>query len=204
MPAPYEILRVLEVISNEAKYMAFIWHILFGALLAAILFGWRPSRRLAGILLCFPLFSVSVFSWVYGNPFNGTTFLVIAILTLYFTAGLSGGTVTIAAVPFAALGAILVAFGWIYPHFLHDASLLNYLYSAPVGLVPCPTLSVIIGLALLFDGLQSRGWALTLVIAGLFYALFGSIRLRVYIDLVMLIGALGLLINTVSHWSGRK
>ena len=59
------------------------------------------------------------------------------------------------------IGLVMIGFGWVYPHFLEGPAI-DYLYASPVGLVPCPTLAVAIGFALLGNGLGSRAWALTI------------------------------------------
>jgi len=87
----------------------------------------------------------------------------------------------------------MAAFGLVYPHFTHTASAIGYLYAAPTGLVPCPTLSLAIGVALIADGLGSRAFALLLAAAGLFYGIFGVVRLGVTLDLGLIAGAAVLL-----------
>lgn len=84
----------------------------------------------------------------------------------------------------------MIGFGWVYPHFLDNAALVEYLYAAPTGLIPCPTLSIVIGFTLILGGLRSRAWCLVLTIVGLFYGVFGAARLGVKIDGVLLLGAL--------------
>ncbi len=83
----------------------------------------------------------------------------------------------------------MVALGWVYPHFLATDSFLPYLYAAPVGLLPCPTLLAVTGLALILRGLDCRPWSLTLGAVGLFYGLFGALRLGVVIDGTLILGA---------------
>ena len=58
------------------------------------------------------------------------------------------------------VGTAMVAFGWVYPHFSSDPSLFAYFYGAPTGLLPCPTLSLVIGLSLLARGfgVMFRRW----------------------------------------------
>jgi hypothetical protein len=84
----------------------------------------------------------------------------------------------------------MFGFGWVYPHFLEDSTPIVYLYAAATGLIPCPTLSIVIGLTLLLGGLRSRPWCLVLTIVGLFYGTFGAGQLGVNIDWVLLFGAL--------------
>lgn len=94
-----------------------------------------------------------------------------------------------AAPPMRAAGAGLAAFGRVYPHFLEGGHV-RYLYAAPLGLVPCPTLALVVGLTPMLRGLESRGWTLTLAVASLFYGLFGWFRLGVAMDGALLLGAL--------------
>ena len=79
----------------------------------------------------------------------------------------------------------------IYPHFLVGPAA-SYLYASPAGLLPCPTLAIAIGFALLGNGLGSRPWSLTLAAVGLFYGLFGVFRLGVYLDIALVGGAIAL------------
>jgi hypothetical protein len=95
-------------------------------------------------------------------------------------------------------GSLLFAFGWLYPHFLEAGTPHRYLYAAPTGLVPCPTLSAVIGLALILEGFGSRAWSLTLAVLGLLYGVVGTFRLHVLIDMVLLVGAAGLGITALS------
>jgi hypothetical protein len=88
---------------------------------------------------------------------------------------------------------MLLEFGWLYPHFLAENFTLHYLYRAPLGVLPCPTLAAVIGLALLLRGFESRAWSSVLAIVGLFFGLFGAIRLAVAMDLLLVLGALILL-----------
>ncbi len=74
MPSSQKILEGLTAIANDWQALAIVWHVVLGALLLALLLGWRPSKRLAGVLLAVPLASVSVLAWISENPFNGTLF----------------------------------------------------------------------------------------------------------------------------------
>jgi hypothetical protein len=87
-------------------------------------------------------------------------------------------------------GTMMIAFGLVYPHFVNATSILDYLYRPPTGLLPCPTLSLLIGVGLAVNGLDARGWSLLLSVAGLLYGVIGAFRLGVQIDIVLLIGSL--------------
>ena len=194
MPSRAEILQTLGLVSNEQAILAIIWHVLIAIAVIGIFLGWRPSKKLGATALSIPLISVSVIAWVYKNPFNGLVFLLLAVIL--FIIGLRRPSEKVDAPPVWAsvAGALLVVFGWVYPHFLMGGTWLKYLYRAPTGLIPCPTLCLVIGLALLANGFSSRAWSVCLGIVGVFYGLTGVFSLGVTIDVVLLLGALSLLI----------
>ncbi len=201
MPAPAEILEGLASIANEMVSLAILWHVLVALMIIGIILGWRPSRKLGSVLLTLPLLSVSTLAWRYDNPFNGAVFLLFAVILA--TVGLRMPAEKPQKAPLWGIvcGVLMILFGWIYPHFLKDGAWLRYLYSAPLGLIPCPTLSLAIGFAMMANGFSSRSWSIALAVAGMFYGLFGALRLGVRIDFILLAGVLLLLIQTVTSRS---
>ena len=193
MPSSEEILNSLSTIANQWQLLAIVWHIYFGVLAAGLVFGLRPSRRTSGVLLALPLLSVSVLAWMSANPFNGTMFAIAAVALIVIALRQPDAQLRIAPTWAVVAGALMYLFGWVYPHFLDTVSFVPYLYGAPVGLVPCPTLSIVIGLGLVVAGLNSRAWSAVLGAMGVFYGVFGAFRLGVTIDVVLLLGALLLL-----------
>jgi hypothetical protein len=193
MPAPEQVLSGLREIANAWKWLAILWHVILALLVVTLAFGVRPTRRIVGILTALPLLSVSALAWGGRSPFNGTIFGLVGIAVIAISAGLGETRVVAAAPSFWLPGILMIAFGWIYPHFLGTASLVPYLYSAPMGLIPCPTLSVVVGLGLVFGGLRSRAWTYVVSAVGLFYGYYGAKRLGVRLDWVLVFGALWLL-----------
>lgn len=189
MPTGEQILAGLENIANQWKWLAVFWHVYLGGIMLMLIIGKRPSARLTGLLLVMPLFSVSGLAWSIGNPFNGTVFALVGLAAGVIALKLLREPVAVAPVWAVVTGGMLSGFGWVYPHFLSDARWWMYLYAAPVGLVPCPTLAVVIGLGLVVSGLNSRAWMLVIGIAGLCYGVFGAWRLAVTIDWVLFAGA---------------
>ena len=194
MPSSADILEGLTTIANDWRGVAIVWHVFLGAFLFSLVSGWRPSRRLIGALLTAPLASVSALAWASGNPFNGTAFAALSLALAAVAIRLPVRAVRIGSRPLLVPGALLVGFGWAYPHFLQTDEWTSYLYAAPLGLLPCPTLSAIIGMSLIVDLLGSRPWALVLSAVGVVYGLIGAFQLGVNVDVVLLVGAL---------WMGR-
>jgi hypothetical protein len=189
MPSAETILAQLRTIAAEWKPLAILFHVYFGILAAALIAGVRPSRRSAGRLLALPFVSVSAVAWFEGNPFNGAVFAVLWIALLVIAGRLSTDRIRLAPPALRVPGIALFLFGWAYPHFLPEEPVWAYLYRAPTGLIPCPTLAIVIGLALVADGLRSRAFGLALGLAGLLYGAIGVFRLGVTIDAALLAGA---------------
>jgi len=189
MPTAEQILLGLKEVANNWRPLAIFWHVYFAALVMILISGIRPARRTAGLLLGLPLLSVSIAAWTVSNPFNGVIYAVVGLIFLYLASRLPRENIQLAPISIIVPGIILFLFGWVYPHFLETTSFFPYLYSAPTGLIPCPTLSIVIGLFLILDCLGSRALSLILGLSGLFYGLIGAFRLRVSIDGVLLLGA---------------
>jgi hypothetical protein len=193
MPASHEILSNLRLISHEVAWLSAIWHAVAAITIVVLLAGFRPKRRTAAASLSMPLASVSIVALASENPFNGAVFAALSILLAGLAFGASTATATLGSPWALILGSLLIAFGWIYPHFLEPSHWFAYLYSAPMGTIPCPTLSAVVGAALVADGFGARAWRLTLAISALLYSAMGIFRLGVAIDALLLLGAFGLI-----------
>jgi hypothetical protein len=190
MPAAESIHSWATAVANDWRWLAILWHVTLGAFLIVFVTAWRPSARLVGLALVLPVASVSVLAWLSGNPFNGLTFALLALLLLNAATRMPHTTATRASSRWVVAGAALVAFGWTYPHFLRTDTWTAYAYASPFGLLPCPTLSVVLGITLILGGLQSTGWNVLLVTAGVLYGVIGVFSLGVSLDLWLLGGAI--------------
>lgn len=188
-----EIISGLQAIVNEYSMYAVIWHVVFYVLIIALIANWKPSNELFVLFISLPALSVAIFALLSGNPFNGTLFSILAILILIFGVKASSQPVSISQMPFVVTGILMIVFGLIYPHFIEPNSVIKYLYASPVGLIPCPTLSILIGFVLLFNGFGSQPITLTLITFGLFYGIFGVLKLAVYLDFFLVFGTVTLL-----------
>lgn len=190
-----EIVAGLQAIVNYNMLIATIWHIVIYVLIISLLSGWNPSNKLMVILFCLPVVSVSVLAWLSGNPFNGILFTVMAVLIIISGLKSSSQLITTSQITFLVIGILMIAFALLYPHFLESGSFFKYLYASPVGLIPCPTLSLLIGFALVYNGFGSNALTISLIVYGLFYGLFGVFRLGVTLDIGLIIGAVSLLVK---------
>lgn len=145
MPSPSEILGSLTYYTvNPWSEVAVGWHVAVAGLLAALILGWRSTHRQWSLILSIPLVSISVFAWLTQNRFNGTLFALGAVASSIIGARLPSIPAPRASIAVAMLGFGMIAFGWVSPHFLEGGSTVRDLFAAPTGLVPCPTLSVVV------------------------------------------------------------
>ena len=187
--APDRILSALASIANEWKTLAMAWHVFLATLLLAVAAGWRPSARVLGGVLGLMVVSVSAVAWLSGNPFNGTALGVLAGGLTWMATRFTSAPLRFAKRPWTLVGAGLIAFGSTYPHFLATDIWTTFLYAAPFGLLPCPTLAVVIGITLLVEELHSAPWSTAVALAGVIYGGFGVFRLGVELDWVLLLAS---------------
>jgi hypothetical protein len=195
MPKTDEILAGLEGIVNNYSLIAIVWHVVLYAIIVALLARWLPTNKFFVLMMCLPVISVAVMAFMTGNPFNGMLFSILAVLVIIFGMRVSGQPVQTSGLVFMVIGILMIVFGLVYPHFISEGSFVRYLYASPVGLIPCPTLSLLIGFLLLYNGFGSQSVTLTFVIFGLFYGIFGVLKLGVYLDLFLVFGSVTLLIK---------
>lgn len=189
MPSPATILSELTAMANGWRWLAIGWHVWLAMLTGLLVAGWRPSARTAGWMVGAPLVSVALVAWLSGNPFNGAMFVALGAALGLESFRISSVQVRLASPAWIARGAALVGFGATYPHFLQVDSPAAYVVAAPFGLLPCPTLSVVIGSTLVFANLGSRRWNALLLAVAVLYGAIGVFRLGVALDWGLFIGA---------------
>jgi len=199
MPTTDEILAGTSEIASKGVAFAIAWHIVIAVVVIALIAGFRPMERTARSAIPALLLSVSVFATAYNNPFNSLVLVAAGGLLIAFAQSDGAQKVTRAPAWQFWAGGLLVIYGSFYPHFLGPASP-EYLYAAPVGLIPCPSLSVAIGFALVGNlGNTNRAWGLLLAIVGLFYGLYGMFKLGVMLDAGLLLGSLLMAATSLSR-----
>jgi len=196
MPAQQILERSISI-ANDAMPLAVLWHFVLGGVLIAAVGGWRPSRRSCDLMLCVPLASVAIISAAFGAVVDAVAIggLTVALAVLGWRTGRAPIEPGTSASDFA--GGAMLAFGVAYPHFVAVTSPLEYVYAAPIGLLPAPTLALVTGLALFTGDHGGRTWARVLVAADVVYGLIGAVYLGVYLDVGLLIGGAALLATTL-------
>lgn len=193
MPSADLILANLHTSANQWWPVAALWHVYVVAV-AAYLYIRRPVElRILRLLFALPLASVGVIAWMTGDFFNAISMALVFTLLIALGLGASAGRVRRGRALPLCLGVSLIALGWAYPHFL-DAGADAYLYAAPLGVLPCPTLAMLVGVSLVLHAPSSSiyPWVLAGVAAS--YGLFGALYLGVIIDAWLVAGALFLVV----------
>jgi hypothetical protein len=172
-----------------------LWHALL--ITFFILFSRQAvTNRLTGYLVSLLFLSVSLFAWQIRNPFNGLVFLVAGLLLIIVTRRQKNFSVVLNKnVWFKTAGILVFLSGFVYPHFLSN-DVWVHLVVAPIGLIPCPTLLIVTGLALIIDLKQPRLFLTLLIVLDAFYGLFGVFKLEVSLDGILIVSALVLLLQT--------
>jgi hypothetical protein len=188
MPSAETVLSASSMLANEWRLLAIVWHVLLAALLVEALIGGVTSSRVAGALVAAPFASVSALAWLSSNPVNGTIFAILAVLLVAIASRWRMQIVPADWRPLTLAGGLLLIFGWTYPHFLSGRSW-EYAYAAPFGVLPCPTLSGVIGLSLMFGMHRFMAWSAALAVVGITYGVIGVFWLGVALDYGLLAGA---------------
>jgi hypothetical protein len=193
MPDADTLLSSLTALAADHRLVAQAWH---GALLLAAiawLGGWRPRPSFSLALLALPFASAGLLALADGASFNGIVMsaAAAACVGLSATQRADGGYRRDRILP-RSIALLMLAFAWGYPHFAPTPWFPAGLYSSPIGVLPCPTLALAIGVGLLLGGFGSRAATCVFVALGLFYGAVGVLVLGVAMDGLLLAGALAL------------
>ena len=188
------ILAAASAIANEWRGVATAWHVMFAVMVILILYRAIPRGAAAGWLAGSAL-SVALLAWWSGNPFNTGVFGAAGSVMLQLAVKMRSTPILLGSRWMVVAGLLLVAFGAVYPHFLAATSWTAYLDQAPLGLIPCPTITAIAGVTLIAGGFGSQAWSRIVGTLAVFYGLVGVLVLGVLIDVALIAGA-------VMLWAG--
>lgn len=190
MPDAAEILAGLTRVATTFWYVAVGWHVVVALVASALLSRrWRPDARWVAAACALPLASVAILAGLTGNPFNAIVIGATALALGVTGARAPEGSLSSTRRPVFVAGVLTLAFAWVYPHFLEGQPTWLYIVAAPMGLVPCPSLALVLGVGLCAGGFSSRAWSVIAGAVGIFYGLFGALRLGVWLDLPLVAAA---------------
>lgn len=182
------ILNYLTMVSNSNIWLNLVMHIivLIATISVYLIHNEKVKRVIfhGSILLLF--LSVALNAMVFRNPFILVCFGILALVALVQLfrgekkIPIPGDRMnTIVALAFILLGL------W-YPKFV-DANILESLIVSPVGIVPCPTFLVTLGLLnLAYPNVNKFHYGVTAVM-GLIFGIIGVFKFKVYFDITLLV-----------------
>ena len=181
------ILNYLSMVSNKNIVVNIMMHfVVITSIVSVYLLKDMKVKKYVfnGAILALVL-SVIVNATIYGNPFHAITFALVAIAVgLEFIKGKNQisipkrGINTVIAFAFILIGL------W-YPEFV-KVNMFASLLLAPTGIVPCPTLLIVIGmLNLYYPNVNKLQFGIT-VFFGMVYGIIGTFILGVYFDLSLI------------------
>lgn len=191
------ILNYIEMVAGKYPVISILLHILIIALIITLFIpGFKQKRLTFDGVLTVIFASVASVALINGNPFNGVVFIILVVFAVFelfqrrneitvpvFTSVSRGAVIR----NLLCMAAILV--GILYPHFVNVSPAL-LLFLSPIGIIPCPTLTVALGLLNLYYPKTNKGLYTVVTIAGMFYGLTGVFLLHVYTDIPLMILAL--------------
>ena len=181
------IVNYLSMVSNKNIFLNICMHLLvMGAIASIYLLKDSKFKKYIFNGTVFILFlSVVVNAVIYGNPFHAITFGVLAVTTLFALITSKNeinkpekGVKTIISFVFIILGL------W-YPEFV-DTNIIQYFLVSPLGIVPCPTLTTILGILNLYYPKVNKLQFILIVFFATVYGLIGTFKFGVYYDLCLI------------------
>ena len=204
MPSTADILDSLAAIANGWRPLATLWHSIAAALVVLIVMR-QISAYAVGVVLAAMTACVAALAAWAGNWFNAIVFATVTTMLAWHSRQLSSHVPCAVSRWSLIAGLPPLAFAWVYPHFLHDATLWTYAYAAPMGLIPCPSLAAVIGLSLMANLLGSPAWGFMIGMTGLFYGVVGVAGLDVQIDVWLIVaGGAAVAVTLWKHRSARE
>lgn len=163
----------------------------------------RIVRNVSVILLILSIIGNALY---YGNPFHLITFSVILIFFIIFQKKALKENENFATnkqndikdIAIIIISAIFIFLGVFYPEFV-EVSIPQYLLFASVGIVPCPTLLVILGFFNLTLTKSDKKTEIAFIILTCVYAIIGTFIFKVYLDITLILLAIFSIINLFMH-----
>jgi hypothetical protein len=202
-----KVLDYLTTVSNLNLWLNAVIHLMVLTAVLILIFAKenRVKRWVVDGVICLLFISIVSVAIVYGNPFHALTMGLLAVFAVIeLWQGKNEFNIPkINLHTFIAFSSIIIGF-W-YPDFVKTTPIALLLVS-PAGIVPCPTLLIVLGLlTLTYPRVNKTQYTITAII-GVFYGFTGVFQLKVFLDiaLIIIVGyAIFCLIKTWAKWSNR-
>jgi hypothetical protein len=187
MVSPEQICLGLQSIAEDFQWLGIIQHIL---LITMVILLWKFRKRVGRFVSLYITLTFAIVSFlaIYctENPFTGIVFGISAVLGLWEVFSPKMDYSLSHTLRIQVIIAVVAGFlGFWYPHFIDDKLLA--LIASPYGLIPCPTLIVGLSIFIVVYPFTNKVWHWWLTLIGLYYGIFGVIRLKVNLDLALVI-----------------
>lgn len=191
------ILNYINSVAGKYPILSIALHLMVIALTILLFIpAFKQKRFMFNGVLALLCTSVAVIASINGNYFNGGFFVILLgfvfieffrrrneIETVFFGRHTWGENVK------NAFCFAMILLGLLYPHFVNVSPVL-FIFLSPLGIIPCPTLTVVMGLLNLFYPRVSKGVYTAATLMALFYGITGVFLLQVYMDIPLMLIAL--------------
>ncbi len=185
---PDSVLNYLEMISNKNIYLNLTMHMITMLSVASLYFisSQKMRTKLFNGLILILTASVTVNAFINGNPFHLVTFAVLTGVALMELVKEKNKVIVPSKSVRTGIALMFLLLGIWYPEFV-ATNYFAHLLLSPMGIIPCPTLIVILSLfAFNPQGIGKLEY-ITVLTMGVVYALIGVFVLKVYLDIVLLL-----------------
>ena len=197
---PESILNYLAMVSNQNIYLNLIMHVITFLSIPSIILlkNIRMQKAVFNGLVFILTLTVTVIAFTNGNPFHFATFAILLVIAFIELIGRNQVVISTSNNVTIFVGFIFLFIGVWYPEFVHTSSL-AMIFVSPMGIVPCPTLIVILSLFTFNSSGISKMQYIATIIIGALYAVIGVFILKVYLDAALGILVLYLIYILISH-----
>ena len=181
-----QILAGLKITVETYSGLRVVHHILLPVVLLFFVFFKEKASRLVSLYILLAFLTVFLISLApIRNVFYLIVFGFLTILAVFEFLNPKNDYSMKDTPKINVIIALVAGFlGFWYPHFVEGS--FKALYASPYGIIPCPTLLVILSFFLVFYPNSNRFFHWVLILVGLFFGFFGFFILKVRIDLALL------------------
>ena len=191
-------LQYLDFVSNGNLIINLANHIIILVALFIFFTKVKYSEKVLLGTVALLFFSVICNALYYGNPFHLITFLIMEIFLVLNLLKSNHDQENYEVNIFTGISFIFIFMGIWYPEFTHTNIVLSLLLS-PLGIVPCPTLLVSMGiLNILLPKVNKKTFICILVFTTI-YGIIGTFVFHVYYDIALLGLAIFSILNLRRH-----